>query len=364
MLLLLYGNDGAAIRRRLGELQQEADRGTGMLATNFVRFDGRDARPAEILAAAMAPPFLAPHRLIVVENLLDRFEQRRQQRAPRSLDPLAPLFDGLAAGIPESTMLVFTGGTQRGNPLLDRLKKIPGVRAEDLAAPTGEALLRYIREEAALRGLRFRSGPSHRAHFDSPEWLSGRESVGQPAALVALLTQGDTLAIASELDKLALYTLGREATVDDVFDVCAGERLVRDFALVDAVLDGALEEALAVLPVAMRDLDSSQPVVGQLASAYRTVGVVVELLEDGASPEAIGQAIRRPYPKLREAAIRRARRLGAAGVRQAFEILVGLDRSVKLGEVRDDVALEVAIMRLCALAGGLPGPKVRVRTAR
>lgn len=364
MILLLYGSDGAAIRRRLGELQQQADGGTGMLATNLIRLDGRDVRPAEIIAAAMAPPFLAPHRLVLVENLLDRFEQRRQQRGSRSLDSLAPLLDGLAAGIPESTMLVFTGGPQRGNPLVERLAKLPGVVTEDLPAPTGEALLRYIREEAAVRGLRFRAGASSRPHFDSSEWTSGRKTAAEPAPLVALLTQGDTLAIATELDKLALYALGREASVDDVFDVCAGERLVRDFALVDAVLDGALGEALAVLPVVMRDLDSTQVVITQLASAYRTLGVVVELLEDGASPQAVGQVIRRPYPNLRDAAIRRARRLGADGVRQAFEILVGTDRAVKLGEIRDDVALEVAIARLCSLVAGLPGSNAGVRTAR
>lgn len=366
MLLLLHGSDGVAIRRRLAEIEREADGGTGMLATNLLTLDGRDLRPVDILGPAMAPPFLAPKRVIVVENLLDRYEQKlaqRQQRQPRSVETLNPLFEALAAGIPETTVLIFTGSGDGKNALADRLAKLPGASVERYAAPTGEGLIRYVREEGAARGIRFRPGPSRRPHFDSTEWTGAKDVKSDPAALVALLTQGDTLAIANELDKLALYTLHGDATVDHVFDICAGERLLRDFALTDAVLDGKLAEALSILPIALRDVDSTQAILGQLFSAYRPLVTAAEMLDEGASPEEIGAAIHRPWRNLRDAAIRRARRLGQSGVRRAFEILIAADRSVKAGEVDQYVALEVAITGLCQLMVPLK-PPTAVTTAR
>ena len=78
------------------------------------------------------------------------------------------------------------------------------------------------------------------------------------------------------------------------------------------------------------------------------------MLDEGASPEDIGKAIKRPWPGLRDRAIARARRLGRDGLLQAYEYLVTADRTVKLGEARDEIALEVAVSRLLQLSPRTP----------
>ncbi len=364
MIILLYGADELGMRRRMQELKDEADGGTGMLSTNHTVVDGRDAKPGDVIAPAMAMPFLAPRRLVVVENLLERFETNpSEQRQPRSLTPWEPLFAALAAGLPETTLLVFAGvldGSKR-NPLVDRLRKLPNVINEQYPELKGEALTRYIRDEGAARGIRFRSGPPQRRHVGSDEWehagLHGRP-ITDPVELLRTLLQGDTLGIANELDKLALYSMGRDVTIDDVFEVSAGAREFDTFAFTDAVMDGRLEVALNVMRRLREDGMDDGGLLAILLSAYRRLAPVVDLVEQGASPEQIGATMGKAgsFPNLRDKAINRARGLGATGLRHAYELMVEADRTNKLGEVDEELSLDVVVMRLAALAPqGAPG---------
>lgn len=356
MIILLHGSDGLAIRRRMQAIRDDADGDSGMLSTNQSVLDGRDAKVQEILSQVMSPPFLAPKRLVVVENLLDRFEQSGEQRQPRSLDPLKPLLEALEAGIPESTVLVFAGGTLRRNSLLDRLKRISGVEDIDCPAPDKDALFRFVRDEAAARGIRFRPGPFRGASIPEDEELA---RISDPAVLLASLVrtqspsgdwQADTLGIVNELDKLALFTMGRDANVDEVFAVCAGERESNRFTFTDAVMDGDLRKALESLEALRRDGESAQALLGLLIAGYRTSATVIDLLTEGATPEDIGKAIRRPWPNLRDRAIRRAKALGPDGLKRAYEALVAADRTNKAGEVDEDLAMEILVEQLASLA--------------
>ncbi|HEY5477642.1 MAG TPA: hypothetical protein VIK11_13110 [Tepidiformaceae bacterium] len=356
MIILLHGSDALAIRRRMQAIRDDADGNSGMLSTNQSVIDGRDAKVQEILSQVMSPPFLAPKRLVVIENLLDRFEQSGEQRQPRSLDPLKSLLEALESGIPESTVLVFTGGSARRNPLIDRMKRIAGVEDVDCPAPEKDALFRFVRDEAAARGIRFRNGPFRGASIPEDEELA---RIGDPAVLLATLVrtqspsgdwQADTLAIVNELDKLALFTMGRDANVDEVFTVCAGDRESNKFTFTDSVMDGDLRKALQSLDALRRDGESAQALLGLLIAGYRTSATVIDLLAEGATPEEIGKAIRRPWPNLRDRAIRRAKGLGPTGLKRAYEALVAADRTNKAGEVDEDLAMEILVEQLASLA--------------
>jgi DNA polymerase-3 subunit delta len=358
VIVLLYGADELGMRRRLQQLKEEADGGTGMLISNLSVIDGRDAKPADVIAPVMAVPFLAPHRLVLVDNLLERFEYNPERREPRSTAPWEPLSSALEAGYPESTILVFTGpGVSRRNPLLERLRKLPGVMDEEFPELKGADLTRYVRDEAAARGIRFKNGPSRRHHAGNDEWehagLHDRNGPpSDPVELLKILLQGDTLGLANELDKLALYTMGREVTVDDVYEVCAGAREFDTFAFTDAVMDGKLQVALHVLE-RLRDVGTDDAgLLAILLGAYRRLAGVVDLVQQGAAPEQIGAAMGPAgrFPNLRDRAINRARALGPDGLRRAYELMVEADRGSKTGEVKDDLALEIAVMRLAALA--------------
>jgi len=360
MIILLYGANELAIRRRMQQLRDEADGGSGMIDSNLNVVEGANAKTQDILAAAMAAPFLSAKRLVVVEHFLERFEQRAEQRQPRALAPFDALFGALEAGLPDSTLLVFLGlpflaaasrrmAVTAKNPMVARLAKVPGVSNEHMEELKKEELSRFIREEAAARGIRLKPG-----RF--PDRFFAGETVpveSDPAALLAALFQGDTLSLANELDKLSLYAMGKDVTVAEVNRVCAGDRESNRFNFSDAVADGKLREALDALALLRRDGETSQGMLSLLVDNCRRSATILDLLDSGASPEEIGRNMgpAGKWPNLRDQAIRRARALGHQGVHAAYEALVEADRTNKLGEVDDEVAFEILIAKLCALSG-------------
>jgi len=356
VIVVLFGADALGLRRRLQQIKDEADGGTGMLTTNMTVIDGREAKPDDIIGPAMMPPFLAPRRLVLVEGLIDRFEPRDDGRPARSVEVMAPLLAAFEAGIPESSTIVITGGPRkrasgaRRNALLDRLRSKAmekNVIVEEFPEIKGEALIRYIRDEAAARGIRFRSGGSRAALVDG----SDRPRESDPATLLAALLQSDTLAIASELDKLALYSMGRDVTVDDVAAVSAGDREAKVFDFIDGTMDGDLRKAFSALALLRRDGDSVQRLLTLLTNGYRTAATIIDMLDEGATADEIGTAIHQQrYPGLRDKAIARARRIGPRGVRAAYAAIVETDRSTKLGEVDADLAFDLLVMRLSTLS--------------
>lgn len=349
MIHLLHGANSLGILRRLQELKDEADGGTGMLATNYLSIDGREAKPHQVLGPAMSPPFLAPKRLVVVENLLERFEQSGELRSSRSLGPQQPLLEGLKAGVPGSTSLVFVAHRElRRNPLLAELKKLPGAIDEPFPELKKDELVRFVRDEAAAHGIRFRNGPPRQSHPASEEWERGTQS--DPALLLAALTNGDTMRIGTELQKLALYTLGREATVDDVYELVGSDREVETLAWVDLVMDGRLFEALDGLDVLRREpkYDSDAGALAILLGRYRALAAIIDLQEQGASMDEIAKAMggAGKWPNLVKRANDRARRIGPEGLRAAFAAIVEADRTHKLGEVDEQIATEIMLGKL------------------
>jgi DNA polymerase-3 subunit delta len=359
MILILFGANELAMRRRLQELKDEADGGTGMLLTNLVEVDGRDAKPHEVLGPAMSPPFLAPKRLVLVEHLLERFEARGGPRGTRALGPWDQFATDLAAGIPESTILVFLGQpflaqgqprfVTRSNPLVARLGAVPGAIVEEHPAIKGKELERYIREEANFRGIRFHAGQVPREKLEPWEELPPETD---PAALIAGILQGDTLLIANELDKLALWAGGSPVDALDVQRVCAGDREPNRFNMVDALMDGDLATALEMLARIKRDGENLQALLATITDRYRVLAQLVDLLETGAPESDITKALGNAgkYEGLRRAAIDRARRHGSGKIRLAYQALVEADRTNKLGEVDEELTIEILMMKLCALA--------------
>lgn len=365
MIVLLYGADELAIRKRIHELRDLADGGSGMLITNLTELDGRSVKADDILGPAMSVPFLAPRRLIVVEHFFERFEGRAgppsaggEQRQSRVLGAFEPLLAALKAGLPETTILVFTGVSEdakafANNPMLKALKALPGVENVAFKKLTGPEIVNYIRTEAKVRGITFRVGQARASERRQYDEAAGESD---PAQLLANLLQSDTLAIANELDKLALWAKGTPVGVAEVNRICAGERETTTFAFVDSVQDGNLSLAMERLVWLLRDGAEYQGLLASLLTGYRRSASILDLLDDRAPDDEIGRALGAAgaFPRLRDEAIRRARKLGHDGLRRAYADIVEAERAFKSGEQKEEVAFELMLFRLTGLLAAAP----------
>lgn len=356
-IYVLFGVDELSRGRRLAELKDEADGGTGMLQSNLTEVDARDAKVADIINPAMVMPFLSSRRMVVVTNVIDRFQPEAGRPPRKTLGPMEELFPKLEAGLPESTMLVFTGGNRNRyglppygtNPFVERLKALPGVTIERFDELKPKDMVRFVKEEAAAHGVRFKPGRSTRPFPPEQEWLRPKEA--DPAELLANLHPGDTLGVTHELEKLALYSMGNDVTVDDVDLLCAGERSHSSFDFTDAVMDGDILKAFSALDYLRNHGSEPGQLMYMLIDNYRKAAIAGELSASGAAPEEIGAAIRARHPYPRDKAIRWGRKLGKAGVTAAYEAIVTTDYETKRGNIKDDVAaMHILLNRLCSIA--------------
>src|SRR5690242_17698847 len=139
MLQIFYGPDSFSRAEALAALRRSLD-DDGMLATNTAIFDGKGVKPDELFAACDTVPFLAAHRLVLVEGLLAAQEGRaRRPRAGRSRASAAEPASGegspwaalpeYAPRLPPTTELVLIEGELRAdNWLLAALRETAALR--------------------------------------------------------------------------------------------------------------------------------------------------------------------------------------------------------------------------------------------
>jgi DNA polymerase III delta subunit len=235
------------------------------------------------------------------------------------------------------------------NPFLERLRELPGAIVQQFDELKGKELVRFVKEEAAARGVRFRAGRSSRKMEPGEEWLRPKET--DPAELLANLHPGDTLSLVNELQKLALYSMGNDVGVDDVDLLCSGERSSEIWDFTDAVLDGDPARAFSAMAYLERHRGYELgALVYRLADAYSKLAVAGEMAAEGAGPEEIGKQIRVTHPFPRDKTIARARRYGQAGVTAAYDLILEAERTKKQGEVDEEAGMHILVSRLCALA--------------
>src|SRR3990172_4320205 len=114
MLYIFFGPDSFSCREALRQLKAELD-SDGMLDAGTVTFDARQVTPQELIAACDTLPFLSPHRLVIVEGLLQLATEGPRGRRSRRRSGDAPsgpwrALAGYVDRMPPTTTLVLLDG--------------------------------------------------------------------------------------------------------------------------------------------------------------------------------------------------------------------------------------------------------------
>jgi DNA polymerase-3 subunit delta len=323
MLHVFFGKDSFSLRQRLDELRSSLD-DDGMLATNTIVLDGRKTSLAEVTAACDTVPFLAAHRLVVVEGLMARLagagRGRRGGRGPSAETaawlPLADYVDRM----PPSTHLVLIDGDVQGESALrDALK--------------GKGEIREFRP-LAQRAV--------------PNWIQSRaRSLGltlDPAAvrLLADFVGNDLWTLAGELEKLSVYAGGRSVGEEDVRALVTAVRETSVFPLVDAIVEGQPVAAVRLLRQALRQESGVTYILAMIQRQLRHLALAGEMMAAGASSRRIGEALRLPDFAL-DRLLAQASRYPLRRLRMAFRRLLEADLQIKRGIYDDELALELLV---------------------
>lgn len=346
VIYLLHGPDNYRVRGALAELRASLATDDGMLASNTAVLNGRDLSPQELLQHATAVPFLAEHRLVIVEGLCAAIGSAKggRRKKPSPDDPLEPWRQvaaqlGSADTMPPTTTLVFVeGALSQANAGFAIFA--PVARTTEYGPLTGGELGDWIAQAAGTRGLNL---------------------APRAVAALAQLVGGDLWTLENELDKLAAYAQGELVEADTVTDVISAARETKIWELTDGVVAGDEEKALAAMQARVGEGDAPPMLTFMIARQFRQLVIIKDMRERGARADDVARAAGVP-----------AFRLGAVGaiasryswptLRAAYARIIDADLAVKRGLRDDETSLQLLVHELCALAPRASSSRPAART--
>ena len=331
MLYILSGDDDFSLDQWLAELK----RGLGdetTLATNTSTLAGQQMTVDELRAVCESAPFLAERRLVIVRGLLERFEPRgrspRQKRGntrASQQDGYQPLGDCISR-IPESTVLVLVDGAIKtnNNPLYKLL--------------SGKAKVRLFP----------RLKPN-----DLREWIQKRVteqggSISGPAVTLLTRLVGSNLWImASEIDKLLLFTSGRRIEAGDVEAVVSYAQQTSVFAMVDAIVEFRARAAERLVEELLQRGATPAYLLVMLSRQIRMIVRARELAKQRESETKIGNRLGLRSDFAVRKTLEQANRYSLPRLKQVYRQLLEADLSIKTGKYDGELALNILIAELC-----------------
>lgn len=321
---LLHG-DSFLVPRRLDELIAESG-ASDVLEANRHRLVGSQTKPGELLSMCNALPFMDDYRLVVVEGLLGTAEsQGRGRRRGSSGDSgVAGQWQTLGDAIPlmpDTTILVFTDGPlSANNPLLRLLR--PVAQVEELSAPSGEVLARWVKSAAEAKG-----------------------SSISPSAIRSMtdLVGNDLWTLTQELEKLALYCSGREIGEADVGEMVSQVREASIFAAVDAMIDGRPGVALRLLHQLKEDGREAPYIISMVERQLRLLALARDSMDRGVPQSELRGRLGTSSDFVVRKTVEQARRHSMPDIIRRYNRLLETDLAIKRGRLEPDLALELLV---------------------
>ena len=324
---VLYG-DSFLVPRRQAELVAELGAGD-VLEANRHLLSGSQLRAQELIGVCNAFPFMDSMRVVVVEGLLATAETRGggrgrgRRREPSGASPAAqwqPLVEAIPV-MPDTTLLVFTDGPlAANNPLLRQLRT--GCQVEELSAPAGERLARWIKETAEAKGASI-SPAANRSLAD--------------------LVGSDLWTLDQELEKLSLYAFGREINESDVQLMVSQVREASIFVAVDAMIDGRPAVALKLLHQLKEDGKEPSYIISMVERQLRLLALARDSMDRGLPSGEMGSRLGVTSDFVVRKTVDQARRHSMEGIVWRYNRLLETDLAIKQGQLTPELALELLV---------------------
>jgi len=302
-----------------------------LLAANTTTLDGQQLTLDQLRTVCETAPFLGERRLVIVNGLLERFEPKSKSNRQKKITPLANQknqYKSLATYIsklPDSTVLVLIDGRIKGNnPLFRELSTKAEVRSFPL-----------------LRDSKLR------------EWIQRQvtEEDGsispQAVNLLAKLVGSNLWAMANEINKLVLFTLGRRIEEEDIKMVVSHAQQANVFAMVDAILEFKAGVAEQLLHQLLQGGAAPAYLLVMLSRQFQMIVRVKELTNQGKPKIEIQDKLGLTAEFALHKTLEQADRYPLVRLKEVYHKLLEADLSIKTGKYSGELALNILIAELC-----------------
>ncbi len=290
---------------------------------NTAHFDGTAVAVADVLGAALAYPFLADKRLVIVRGMLAWIT--RKGAGETGKQAVENLLSALPQ-LPEWARVIFVerGQLTASNKILK------------LAQSGGNG---YEKVFATPK--------------DSTSWIVARArdvyaAKIEPAAATALasVTVGDLRRADNELLKLVSYVgADRAITEADVLLLTPYQSEANMFEMVDAIAEGRGRAAISLIHRLLEQDSDVFGLYGMVTRQFRLLLLAKEHLNNGGAPKEIAQAIS-VHPYVAEKLAKQSRSFTLEGLETVYRALQDYDFKMKTGQIEPELALDLLIAGL------------------
>lgn len=325
MLYILYGADQFRLREEVNRLRAAMDQ-DGNLAHNTVRLEARGLSAADLQSACQSASFFAENRLVIIEGLQARFSGTRRGRRPAA-----------------------NAATSEIDTFIEILSNLPPTTTVMLIDETAGALAEGLKDKGTVKPFMTMKAGELRSWAQNRVKERGADFAPQALDRLVNLVDGAHLGeLANEIDKLAMYALGRQVTVADVDNLVSAAIQMMAWDLTDAIVEGRGDRALKVLQ-AMDDKEYPPVMVmAMIRNQYRRLLLAKSLQLEGSNSTQIGDQLGvRGYPL--EKLMTNASRYPIDRLEAAYRMLLKADVNVKTGIMDVENVLPALIVELTEL---------------
>ena len=318
MIRLLYGENEFTIAEKVIAMRDQIYP-EEMREFNIMRFEGAALTRPELLNAISVVPFMATARLVIVKDLLKKFD-----KVPGS-DNLGD-WDGIVddlESISSTTQLLFVEqDLSNRNPMLKFLKEVGNVEYHPLLKT--RELTQWTLDRAGSEGMSI--------NFDAARYLAA--SIGP-----------DLRMIDSELKKLHLYNNFGDINIESVRDMVAQVREQSVFRVVDFVIEGRSKEAIVVV-TRLLDSGSSPAMITRMIERQVRFLLIAKDLKSRDIPNAeLGKRLSLfGYPVTKT--LDMEKNISMNRLLFMHDLLLNLEIKVRDGVLQEHLALDFLIVQL------------------
>jgi len=339
MYYIFHGDEEFTLSEEVAKLRAQI-MGDGMGDLNITVLDGRKASLDEVVSACNTLPFLTSRRLVIVENLLQRFDpqERAGDRAgaPSESDPAEKLAAYLPH-LPPTTRLLFVESRSLSpkNPILKG------------AGQTKEA---YVREFVKSAEGEAQNWALRRAKE------KGASLSREVASLLISLVGHDLRLLDQELEKLAAHAnYARPITEDDVRALVSPTYEDDIFALVDSFGLRDRQNAMRQLQQLLANGANELYLLTMIARQFRQILSVKDLAEERRlNSKDIRKELRISHDFIVEKLLRQGRQFSMEELEAILRQVLEVDQAIKTGRIEGRLALELLVVELCQRRAGSP----------
>ena len=323
MILFIYGPDTFRSRQYLDKIVAKFKADRDPAGYNVVTIDAEDASTSgSLLSELFASPFLAEKRMVVIKNLLSaKLSEVREEVGEIIKNNL----------LPDSTVAVFWE------------------RTDEFKSKDVKTLFELLQKEKYKE---------HFAALDSGEavaWFRGQvetagSTLGRGVAEAAVKLAGvDSFTLKNLADQLVNYRPGKEITLADLNEFVEEKADDSIFNLVDAIVAGRVQPALAMMREQYRRGEDEQYILGMLIRQFRIMLQIADSLEQNPSvtPDILAKQLSL-HPFVVKKTIPLVKKFSLPDLKHRFSQLAEFDLKTKTGQGDLATLLDILVVEMKA----------------